>query len=293
MDKSGHQIHLGDGRRLGYARVGDPAGLPVVFQHGFPASRLEAGILGPAARQAGASIIAPDRPGMGLSDFQPGRTILDWPDDVRQLADALRLERFWVVGGSGGCPYALACAHRLRDRVLGVAIIAGMGPATEAALVRRMGGLARLGFLLARRTPPLFRLGFGSLARLVARHPEINFRLNAAAPPDEEVMARPEVHSILTSSVAEALRSGPAGTLREIELLAHPWGFELEEISTPAYVWHGCEDRTVPHQYARFLAGKLPNSRLTLVEGEGHVSLPVRHGAEIIGTLLRRSARSG
>src|SRR5258708_19823962 len=35
------QIHLRDGRALGYAEFGDPAGKPVFFFHGLPGSRLQ------------------------------------------------------------------------------------------------------------------------------------------------------------------------------------------------------------------------------------------------------------
>ena len=37
-------------------------------------------------QEAGIRLIAVDRPGIGLSDHQPDRTILDWPEDVAHLA---------------------------------------------------------------------------------------------------------------------------------------------------------------------------------------------------------------
>lgn len=43
-------------------------------------------------------VIAPERPGMGLSDVKAGRTIGDWPADAAALADALELECFAVLG---------------------------------------------------------------------------------------------------------------------------------------------------------------------------------------------------
>ncbi|MDQ4079090.1 MAG: alpha/beta hydrolase, partial [Chloroflexota bacterium] len=74
IDKS---IQLKDGRLLGYAEYGDPAGQPIFFFHGWPGSRLEARPLTEPAAVHGARVIAADRPGFGLSDFKPGRTILD------------------------------------------------------------------------------------------------------------------------------------------------------------------------------------------------------------------------
>ena len=113
-DTTASTIRLQDGRRLGYADLGDAGGTPVFYFHGFPSSRLEACMVEEHARRLGVRLLAVDRPGYGLSDDLPGRTIPDWPDDVVALADALGLERFAVVGSSGGGPYAIACAARIR-----------------------------------------------------------------------------------------------------------------------------------------------------------------------------------
>src|SRR5215475_3198278 len=110
-------LRLADGRALGYAEFGDSGGEPFFYFHGHPGSRLEARFAESAATAAGVRIIALDRPGYGLSDWQPGRAILDWPADVTEAADLLGIGGFSVVGGSGGGPYALACAYRLPDRV--------------------------------------------------------------------------------------------------------------------------------------------------------------------------------
>ena len=63
-----------------------------------------------AASDEHVRLIAPDRPGMGRSDPQPGHVVADWPADVAALADTLGLETFGVVGWSAGTPYAFACA---------------------------------------------------------------------------------------------------------------------------------------------------------------------------------------
>jgi pimeloyl-ACP methyl ester carboxylesterase len=107
-----YRIQLPDGRLLGYAESGAPAGRAVLYFHGHPGARLEAGFLADPATRANVRLIGVDRPGMGLSTYQPGRRLLDWPADIAALADALAIERFAVVGLSGGGPYALACATR-------------------------------------------------------------------------------------------------------------------------------------------------------------------------------------
>lgn len=58
-----------DGRRIAYAEWGDAAGTPVVYCHGLPGPRLEARLADAPTRLPGMRLIAPDRPGFGLSSF--------------------------------------------------------------------------------------------------------------------------------------------------------------------------------------------------------------------------------
>ena len=91
---------LSDGRRLAFEDLGDPGGLPVFVFHGSPSCRLAPGLYPGEPIPSNVRLIAPDRPGFGQSDPQPGRTLADWPDDVAAFADALRLNRFYLAGGS-------------------------------------------------------------------------------------------------------------------------------------------------------------------------------------------------
>jgi pimeloyl-ACP methyl ester carboxylesterase len=122
-----------DSRTLAFSIYGDPHGKPVFFFHGTPGSRL----FRPPdeiTSRVGVKLICVDRPGYGNSTFQTGRRILDWPEDIVQIADNLGLDTFAVVGHSGGGPYALACAHRLSDRVSLAATLAGAGPVAISPL---------------------------------------------------------------------------------------------------------------------------------------------------------------
>jgi len=129
-ERSNKQIKLKDGRMLGYAEYGAPEGKPVFYFHGFPGSRLDWPFsdADDSATQLNARIIAVDRPGMGLSDFKRGREIRDWPDDVAEVSDMLQLDRFAVLGISGGGPYAASCAYKIPERLTAMAIVSGMGP---------------------------------------------------------------------------------------------------------------------------------------------------------------------
>src|SRR5262249_23573928 len=120
-------MSLSDGRRLGYAEHGDPHGEAVLWFPGTPGSRFTT-LDTVSARRAGARLVAIERPGFGLSDPKPDRTLLGFAEDVRELANALAIERFAIAGVSGGAPYVLACALALSHRVRAAAIVAGGGP---------------------------------------------------------------------------------------------------------------------------------------------------------------------
>jgi pimeloyl-ACP methyl ester carboxylesterase len=119
---------LSDGRVLSYAEFGDPTGYPLIFFHGFPSCRLEAWFLDPIVQRKGIRLIAPDRPGFGRSTFQPNRHFFHYPSDIQALADHLEVDKFAILGGSGGGPYALACAKDTPGRLSAVGLFASAGP---------------------------------------------------------------------------------------------------------------------------------------------------------------------
>jgi pimeloyl-ACP methyl ester carboxylesterase len=107
-----HRHILNDGRTLACCEYGDPTGDPIFYAHGGPSSRLEALIFDKTARQYGFRLIATDRPGMGLSTFKPGRVLLDYPRDIGELTDTLEIDRFGVMGWSGGGAHPPSVAMR-------------------------------------------------------------------------------------------------------------------------------------------------------------------------------------
>jgi len=280
------QITLGDGRRLGYAEYGDPAGSPLLYFHGLPSSRLEAALCEGAGRRLGIRILAVDRPGYGLSDFQPGRRLCDWPDDVSTLAESLGIGRFAVMGVSGGGPYALACAWKIPEKLSAVKVVGGLAPLDQPETLHAMRWHARLAFKLARRSYALLWLVHGAtLGGAIRMLPAVGYewqRVNGSAA-DRAVLARDRVKRIMLATLRESVRQGVRGPLWDVMLYARAWGFRLEDIGIPVTLWHGTADRLVPPAHARVVAGALPHARLNVVEGEGHFSLPIDHGEAILG----------
>lgn len=285
MASSGKQIRLRDGRLLGYAEYGHPTGKPVLFFHGTPSSRLfhpDESI----TRSLGVRLITIDRPGFGLSDFQPDRRLLDWPDDVVEVADHLETDRFAVAGISGGGPYVAACAYRIPQRLTAAAIVSSMGPADAAGATEGMPFIRRAGATIARHAPGLVRPLLWLLSN-PQRNPErFMERYTAHNPPaDQALLAQPKVRAMLAASYAEATRAGLRGFAREVQIVAQPWGFRLEEISMEVHLWHGEEDTSTPPDMARLMANTIPDCRATFLSGEGHFLL-FTHWCEILVTLV-------
>jgi pimeloyl-ACP methyl ester carboxylesterase len=266
-------ISLRDGRTLGYAEYGDPTGKPVFFFHGLPGSRLQRHPDDSIANELGARIITIDRPGYGLSDFQQGRKLLDWPDDVAQLANLLKIDQFASIGLSGGGPYLLACAYKMPERITSATVISGMGPIDDPDAIKGMLPSMRLGLGIAPKVPWGFvRLALNPIAKLVSRNPLGAKKLLPSSAPeaDKKAFARPDIQEVDRQDLGEAYRNGAQGAFWEVVLLANPWGFRLEDIHKKIYLWHGEEDTTVPQHMGRYVAHSLSDCKSTFYPGEGH-----------------------
>lgn len=284
-----HRITLMDGRTLACLVLGEPGGAPVMYFHGYPGSRLEARLAAGATGELGWRMFAPDRPGFGESTFQPGRTLGAWAADVAQLADWFGLERFAVVGVSGGGPYALACAARIPERLSRVALVGALGPLGHKQLTDDMVTLNRLALTLAAHWPSLARLGGHLAAHWVRGHLEryLTAITAGASPADRKVLGDAGYRTLLVESTREALRQGGRGVAWELTLLAQPWDFRLREVLLPVRIWQGLADNIVPAAIARHLAAALPDSESHYLPDEGHLSLVVKHLDTVLADLCR------
>lgn len=266
-------MKLPGGRRLGYARYGQPGGEPLLYFHGHPGSRLEGRLAHEAAAAAGICVVALERPGYGRSDYQPGRVITDWPADAAAAADALGIGRYMVAGGSGGGPYALACAAALPERVTKAAVISGVGPFSVRGLSRGMRWRNRFAFRLAARWPALAGAAMRSMKRNIDTRPAatIDALARAMSSADAAIVSRPEVRDILTADFTEAFVQGSAGAALDVVLLGRPWGLSLREVQPEVFLWQGESDTLVPPAMGRYLAREIPNCQAVFLPGEGHL----------------------
>jgi pimeloyl-ACP methyl ester carboxylesterase len=276
---------LKGGRTLGYAEWGNASGVPLVHLHGSSSSRLEHP-LQPEALE-GVRLVTIDRPGHGLSDFQPGRTLLDWPQDVEALADHLGIEEFAVSGWSAGGPYALACAYRIPERLTRVGLISSFGPYDRPAATADMDRFNKIALAMARRMPwALTRRLTQMMGRTFTRDPEgtAQRRFASLPDPDRQALSEPSARDMLLASMVESFRAGSDGSAWEARLMTLPWGFDLRDIAVPVALWHGDADINSPLAAANYLSHTIPNASLTVFPDEGHFHI-LKHWGEMIGQL--------
>lgn len=267
------KITLPDGRRLSYAEYGATDGRPVILMHASNGSRLERHPDETIIERCGIRLIIPDRPGVGLSDADERITFYRFTQDVASLADHLELDRFNMIGYSLGGAYALACAHRLKERIGRLVLAASVAPFDSLDELEGVYFPCRLLIIFGRYAPVLAK----PLARFVGyqlkpeSYPQVLWR--DLPPVDRALVSDVAVRERIMESARENRRQGAHHVLREILQLSHPWGFALDQIDVPTTIWHGEQDRVVPPRLAHNIAQALPNSDIRFLPEAGHYLL--------------------
>lgn len=270
-------VTLRDGRTLAYAEFGDAGGAPAFYFHGTPGSRLEAEHFHAAAVVSRIRVIGVDRPGFGKSDFLKKRQFRDWPDDVTELAAALGIDRFAVIGLSGGGPHVASCVLRMPERLTAACVVSGATP-KEARLATARSWWRRLWYRWNFAVTPIFaRPATAWMAYWTPRIPASRMPKFV----DKRVMSRPRLRELFKRELTEAFRNGSKGTAHEYRLHARPWQMDVRTMTTPVHLWHGDADTIVKFETAQWLAAQIPDCRATWLPGEGHL-LFVDHAAEVM-----------
>lgn len=285
-------ITLADGRQLAYAEWGDPDGKPVLLFHGSPSSRLFCPDES-ATTSAGVRLITVDRPGFGRSDILHARRLGDWPVDVVALADSIGLDRFAVVGWSGGGRYAAACAALIPSRLTAAGVVS-TGVLSESNFVERPGAYEELDpedradYDLAQKDPAaaaevISRKMAGWVANLQA-NPE-SFIDPASTPEgDRWFISNDLLLRKFLAALTEGLRQGANGYRWEVVAIWLPWGFRLDGIPMRVHLWRGEQDSLVTRPHFEFIASRIPDCVATTWPDAGHLGI-AKHWDEVLGAL--------
>jgi pimeloyl-ACP methyl ester carboxylesterase len=295
-------FELPDGRHLSYTTFGAPISpnQSVIFYfHGFPGTHSEGLPVHETASKRGVVVVGVTRPGFGDSTAQPGRALSSFPPDVLHLADHLGVQKFAILGISGGGPYALACLRHLpAERLRSVTVVSGMWPTAlgTAGMMPQM----RVMYTLASWVPGFVNWMVGMELNAAAQdteHPEKFEELMAKGfqrwpAEDQEVIFREDgkLFKVLSRSSREAIKHGTGGFGTEAQIFGRPWDFQLEDLPIDGRleVWHGAKDRNVPITMADQAVELMPGVEYHRFEEEAHLTLSMKHLDEILDSLLSK-----
>lgn len=269
-------LRLPDGRTLAFDDVGDPAGVPVVYLHGTPDSRLARHPDDGIAAAAGVRLVAVDRPGAGDSDAHPTSTLTSLGADLGILLDDLDLDRAILLGWSAGGLFALAAATVLGSRVLAVGLVATLPPVEAYAdgdLVAALGPARRALAEMSSDLAP-HELAAEVAPYLVPQPLTPALALEhvletAGARGRDELAAVPGAAEQLTRALLAAVHGGLGGIEHDLALQLEP-GLDLGAVRAPVRSFHGADDPSSPPQVGAWLASHLPDAILDLVPEAGH-----------------------
>jgi pimeloyl-ACP methyl ester carboxylesterase len=248
--------------------------LTVFWHHGTPNIGAPPEPLFPAAAKLGIRWVSYDRPGYGGSTRRPGRDIASAAADVASIADALGIERFAVMGHSGGGPHALACAALLPTRVIGVVCVSGLAP-FDAEGLDWYAGMADAG-------AAELRAAAAGRAALEHQLTSTEFDPDQFIEADHGALAGP--WSWLGDIAGKALEGGLDGMVDDDLAYVAPWGFHPQQVMAPVLYVHGAQDRIAPSTHAEWLARHCREPQLWLRPGDGHISV-LSFGAAALGWL--------
>jgi len=263
-------IKLKDRRDLCFCEYGNPNGKPIFYFHGWPASRLSGSELDLVAKRLDVRVISPDRPGFGLSSYKEDRTLLDWPNDVIELANQLKIKRFAVMGVSGGGPYAAVCAYKLANRITKTTIVVGLSPIVSKEITKGIFFMSRIGWDNYHQFPFL-RIIASLIGALIYKYlPIIGKTVGFQAKEDRLILKnKKEINSLATCK--EAYRQGIKGPTLDLKIYTDDWGFELSNIKTKVYLWYGAKDKNVSLNMGKYYQSRIPNSELFIDPNGGHL----------------------
>jgi len=269
-------IAVGEDRQIGFAEFGNPQGRAVFWLHGTPGARRQI----PTEARAFASrknirLIGIDRPGIGSSTPHQDENVLGFTDDLRTIADTLGINRFAVIGLSGGGPYTLATAAAMPDRVVMAAVLGGVAPLIgEDGISSGLMELAKVVRPILEVADTPIRWVAGSLMKLIGPFgsPALDLYARISPDGDRNLLSRPEFKAMFLDDLLNGSRKQLAAPFADIVVFARDWGFRLEDIKVPVRWWHGDADHIVPYAHGEHAVARIADAQMYTLPGESHLA---------------------
>ncbi|MFL0174764.1 alpha/beta fold hydrolase [Mycobacterium sp. SMC-13] len=269
-------IAVGEDRQIGFAEFGDPQGRAVFWLHGTPGARRQIPTEARAfAAQKNIRLIGIDRPGIGSSTPYQYENVLGFTEDLRTIADTLGINRFAVIGLSGGGPYTLATAAAMPDRVVMAAVLGGVAPLIgEDGISSGLMELAKIVRPVLEVADTPIRWVAGSLIKLIGPFgsPALDLYARISPDGDRNLLSRPEFKAMFLDDLLNGSRKQLAAPFADIVVFARDWGFRLADITVPVRWWHGDADHIVPYAHGQHAVARIADAEMYTLPGESHLA---------------------
>ena len=267
---------LVDGLQIRYADTGDAAGPVILLTSPWPESLLAFRRIWPVLAAVG-RLVAVDLPGFGHSQ---GRADLFAPDAMaeflRQLIEEFRLGAPYLVAPDVGTAASLFLAARHPDAVK--SIVTGGGAAAYPLDVA------------------------GALAGIIAapgveafENQDIRATIGATVDPVAPRAQEPAVWEDYVTSYEHGRVAPSARYVRSYPEQLKVLRDLLPLVRVPVHIVTGADDPFVPVSNARYLAGRIPGSKLTILDA-GHFAweqVPGQYAAIIADWVARAETPAG
>ncbi|KAL4183020.1 hypothetical protein AMTRI_Chr11g96060 [Amborella trichopoda] len=306
---TGPRIKLNDGRFLAYFEKGVPrekAHYKVVMVHGFDGSRCDSVLASQEfLEEHGVYIVSYDRAGYGESDPNPKRSVKSEAFDVENLADALQLgPKFYVMGFSMGGYTVWSCLKYIPHRLAGAALIAPvinywwpgfpsnlLKEGYNWQLVQDQWALRIFHYLPCLTYWWNTQTWFPGCSVPLADPRIFN-------PWDTQML--PNISTMRKPYMGQARQQGIYNSIvRDLVVGFGTWDFDPMDLENPfsdgngsVHLWHGDDDRIVPHMLQRYIATKLPWVHYHGLQGVGHMLIYSDYMSEMIIRALLHGANN-
>jgi pimeloyl-ACP methyl ester carboxylesterase len=286
-------FQLPDKRNLGYALYGPGDGQPVIYFHGTPSSRLEPSLVTAFGINLDAllvkyniQLIAVDRPGMGISSFNPTGNFTSFADDVVSLLRFLKVDKAQALCWSGGGTFALAITNRYPHIIQAVNIIAGFTLSFDKPGVFKAMKSNKYYFGSARKISGILKFIMNVFIRKGAKRPLPQW-ISGLPDVDHTLIKDPNKFKRLAeATLQEACKQGSKGAVYEAALYFHHPGYELKEIKQPVHFWWGTSDTAVINLHAEAVEQQVKNAVMHYKKDDGHLSIFINYLQEALQTIV-------
>ncbi len=271
-------VAIGNGVTVHLRDEGPRDGIPIILLHGSN-SDLHTWQPWVDDLREDTRVIRFDQVGHGLTGPDPAGDYsrANYVEDIREVADALGLDRFILGGNSMGGKHALAFAAAYPDRVAGLVLVdAGGMPIPEEEKEKDSGS--------------------GNIGFAIARMPGINRIVEQITPRsliEQSLQQSVSVQSVVTQSAVdrywELLRypGNRAATMARFAAAYDPLTRdEIAAITAPTLILWGEEDALIPVSAGRWLDTVMPNATIAVYPKIGH--LPHEEAPEATLQTLRK-----